>query len=110
MIENGMEVLAMPCRNKKGNFYSMGFFINDSDYISAETRNKSCLDATSGNEFHRHSESCQFLDIGSHNQLSNEQKRCESEQKQSISEQTRSFARNVPYRKPLVTRESYTDG
>ena len=61
--------------------------------------------------------SCQFSDIGSHNQLSNEQKRSkseqkwsESEQKQSVSEQTRSFARNVPYRKLLVTRESYTDG
>ena len=45
----------------------------------------------------------QFSDIESHNQLSNEQK-------QSVSEQTRSFARNVPYRKLLVTRESYTDG
>ena len=61
--------------------------------------------------------SCQFWDIGLHNQLSNEQKRSESEQKQSeseqkqsVSEQTRSLARNVPYRKLLVTRESYTDG
>ena len=33
--------------------------------------------------------SCQFSDIGSYNQLSNEQK-------QFISEQTRLFARNVP--------------
>ena len=57
-----------------------------------------------------HSVSNQFSDIGSLNQLSNEQKRSESEQKQSISEQTRSFVRNVPYRKLLVTRESYTDG
>ena len=52
----------------------------------------------------------QFSDIGSHNQLSNEQKRSESEKKQSVSEQTRLFARNVPYRKLLVTRENYTDG
>ena len=40
--------------------------------------------------------SCQFLDIGSLNQLSNEQKRSISNQKRSVSEQTRSFARNVP--------------
>ena len=51
----------------------------------------------------------QFSDIGSHNQLSNEQKRSESKKKQSVFKQTRSFARNVPYRKLLVTRESYTD-
>ena len=44
----------------------------------------------------RCSVSCQFSDIGSHNQLSNEQKWSESEQKKSISEQTRSFAQNVP--------------
>ena len=51
----------------------------------------------------------QFSDIGLHNQLSNEQKWSKSKKKQSVSEQTRSFARNVPYRKLLVTRESYTD-
>ena len=54
--------------------------------------------------------SCQFSDIGSRNQLSNAQKQSESEQKRSVSEQTRSFARNVPQRKLLVTRESYTNG
>ena len=52
IIENGTEVLAMPCRNKtKANFYSMGFFVNENNNILAETRNKSCLGATSGNEF-----------------------------------------------------------
>ena len=40
--------------------------------------------------------SCQFSDIGSYNQLSNEQKWSKSEQKRSISEQTCLFARNVP--------------
>ena len=44
----------------------------------------------------RYSVSCQFLDIGSHNQLSNEQKRSVSKQKQSVSKQTHLFARNVP--------------
>ena len=42
-----------------------------------------------GSFFTAYSVSCQFSDIGSYNQLSNEQKR-------SISEQTRLFARNVP--------------
>ena len=36
-------------------------YINDSDYTLAETRNKSCLDATSGNEFQRHTSFYQHL-------------------------------------------------
>ena len=43
-----------------------------------------------------YSVSCQFLDTGSYNQLSNEQKWSKSEQKWSISKQTRLLARNVP--------------
>ena len=39
--------------------------------------------------------SCQFSDIGSHNQLSNEQKQSISKQTQSVSEQTRPFVRSV---------------
>ena len=56
-----------------------------------------------------YSVSCQFSDNGLHNQLSSEQKQSESEQKWSISEKTRLFAWNIPWRKLLVTRESYTD-
>ena len=97
--------------------YVMHLRIDASNRITLFMSSISCLEA---NIFIRayglHSRtklssvSCQFSDIGSHNQLSNEQKWSESEQKQSVSEQTRSFARNVPYRKLLVTRESYTDG
>ena len=40
--------------------------------------------------------SCQFSDIGSLDQLSNEQKQSISDQKRPVSKQTRSFVRNVP--------------
>ena len=40
--------------------------------------------------------SCQFSDIGSLDQLSNEQKRSISDQNRPVSKQTRSFVRNVP--------------
>ena len=44
----------------------------------------------------RCSVSCQFSDIGSYNQLSNEQKWSKSKQKWSVSKQTHLFVRNVP--------------
>ena len=57
------------------------------DYLYAYTTDH--LYACTTDYLYAFSVSCQFSDIGSHNQLSNEQKRSESEQ-------TRSFARNVP--------------
>ena len=50
-----------------------------------------------------HSVSCQFSDIGSHSQLSNEQKR-------HISKQTHLFVQNLPQRKHLLLEKSYTHG